>query len=158
MLQILFSWMLSKSVVVFQLLTQVLLFATPWTVAHQTSLSPTVSHGCSNSYPSSQWCYLTISSSAPLFSFCLQSFPAPESFPVSQLFTSNGQISELQLHQKSFQRMFSVDLPYYWLVWSPCSPRDCYASCSAPQFESIFCAQPSLWSNSHICTWLLEKP
>ena len=24
-----------------------------------------------------------------------------------------------------------------------------------PQF---FCAQPSLWSNSHICTWLLEKP
>ena len=23
---------------------------------------------------------------------------------------------------------------------------------------SIFGAQPSLWSNSHICTWLLEKP
>ena len=49
------------------------------------SLSPRV---CSNSCLLSQWCYLTISSSAPLFSFCLQSFPASESFPTSQLFTS----------------------------------------------------------------------
>ena len=24
--------------------------------------------------------------------------------------------------------------------------------------HQIFSAQPSLWSNSHICTWLLEKP
>ena len=30
---------------------------------------------CSNSCPLSQWCYLTISSSATPFSFCLQSFP-----------------------------------------------------------------------------------
>ena len=37
------------------------------------SLSPKV---CSNSCPLSQWCCLTISSSAALFSFCLQSFPA----------------------------------------------------------------------------------
>ena len=37
------------------------------------SLSPRV---CSNSCPLSWWCYLTISSSATLFSFCLQSFPA----------------------------------------------------------------------------------
>ena len=49
-------------------------------------LSPRV---CSNSCPLSQWCYLTISSSAALFSFCLQSSPA--SFPVSHLFTSGGQ-------------------------------------------------------------------
>ena len=26
------------------------------------------------------------------------------------------------------------------------------------QKHQIFDAQPSLWSNSHICTWLLEKP
>ena len=50
------------------------------------SLSPRV---CSNSYPLSWWCYLTISSSAAPFSFCLQSFPG--SFPVSQLFASDGQ-------------------------------------------------------------------
>ena len=31
---------------------------------------------CSNLYPLVRWCYLTISSSAASFSFCLQSFPA----------------------------------------------------------------------------------
>ena len=41
--------------------------------------------------PLSWWCYLTISSSAALFSFCLQSFPASGSFPMSQLFASGGQ-------------------------------------------------------------------
>ena len=46
---------------------------------------------CSNSCPWSQWCHPTISFSAALFSFCLQSFPASESFPVSQFFTSSGQ-------------------------------------------------------------------
>ena len=51
-------------------------------------LSPGV---CSKSCPLSEWCYLTISSSAALFSFCLQSFPASGSFPVSWLFSSNGQ-------------------------------------------------------------------
>ena len=37
------------------------------------SLSPRV---CSSSCPLNQWCYPTIPSSATLFSFCLQSFPA----------------------------------------------------------------------------------
>ena len=45
----------------------------------------------SNSCPLSQWCYLTISSSATLFSFRLQSFPASRSFPMSRLFASGGQ-------------------------------------------------------------------
>ena len=51
-------------------------------------LSPRV---CSNSHPLSRWCYLTISSFTALFSFCLQSFPASRSFPLSQLFASRGQ-------------------------------------------------------------------
>ena len=46
---------------------------------------------CSNSYPLSSWYYLIISSSATPFSFCLQSFPPSESFPMGQLFTSGGQ-------------------------------------------------------------------
>ena len=46
---------------------------------------------CSNSCPLSQWYYLTISFSAALFSFCLQSFPVSESFPMNQLFASGGQ-------------------------------------------------------------------
>ena len=44
----------------------------------------------SNSCPLSRWCHPTISSSVPHFS-CPQSFPASESFPVSQLFASGGQ-------------------------------------------------------------------
>ena len=47
---------------------------------------------CSNSCPLSQWCHPTISSSVAPFSFCLQSFPISGSFPMSQLFTSSGQI------------------------------------------------------------------
>ena len=51
-------------------------------------LSPRV---CSNTCPLSQWYHPTISSSVAPFSFCLQSFPASGSFPVSWLFTSGGQ-------------------------------------------------------------------
>ena len=44
------------------------------------SLSPCV---CLSSYPLSWWCHPTISSSVVPFSCCLQSFPAPGSFPIS---------------------------------------------------------------------------
>ena len=59
------------------------------TVAHQAPLGV-----CSNSCPLSQWCYLGISFSIAPFSFCLQSFPASGSFPVSRLFSSDGQSTE----------------------------------------------------------------
>ena len=52
------------------------------------SLSP---RACSNSCPSSWWCYPTIFSSVVPLSSCLQSFPASGSFPMSQLFTWGGQ-------------------------------------------------------------------
>ena len=75
-----------------QSLSQVRLFATPWTAA-QEALSgfPVLHH-----FPEfaqthahrSQWCYPTISSSIVPFSSCLQSFPASGSFPVSRLFAS----------------------------------------------------------------------
>ena len=58
-------------------------------------LCPPLSPGvCSNSCPLSQWCYPNISSSGALFSFCLQSFPESESFPMSQPFISGGQSIE----------------------------------------------------------------
>ena len=61
--------------VVFQSLSCVQLFATPWTAASQASLSPRV---CSNSSNQSH-------PLLPLFS-CPQSFPASRSFPRSWLF------------------------------------------------------------------------
>jgi len=45
----------------------------------------------SDSCPSSRWCHLAISSSVVLFSSCPQTFPASESFPMSQLFAWGGQ-------------------------------------------------------------------
>ena len=52
--------------------------------------SPT-SRVCSNSCPYSWWCHQTISSSVIRFFFCLQSFPALESFQMSQFSASGGQ-------------------------------------------------------------------
>ena len=74
-----------------QSLSHVRLFA-PRGLQHSGLPCPSLSlRVCSNSCPLSQWCYLTISFSATPFSFCLQSFPASGSSPVSQLFTSGGQ-------------------------------------------------------------------
>ena len=44
-----------------------------------------------NSWPLSQWCYTTISSSVVLFPSCPQSFLASGSFQMSQFFASSGQ-------------------------------------------------------------------
>ena len=59
----------------------------PWTAARQPSPSLAISQRCSLHW----WCYPTISSAVILFSFCLQSFPASGSFPMSRLFASGGQ-------------------------------------------------------------------
>ena len=86
-----------------------------------------------NSCPLSWWCHPTISSSVVPFSFCLQSFPASGSFPLSQV----AKLLELQLHHRSFQWIFKVDFLQDWLVWSLCSPRDSQESSPTPQFKSI---------------------
>ena len=80
-----------RVVVVVQLLSRVWLFVTPWTAARQAPYPPPSPRVCSNLCPLSRWCAITISSSAAPFSFCLQSFPASGSFPVSRLFAASGQ-------------------------------------------------------------------
>ena len=62
-------------------------FVTPWTAAHQASLS------ISNSCPLSWWYHPTISPSVVPFSSHLQSFPASGSFQMSQFFALGGQSS-----------------------------------------------------------------
>ena len=64
----------------------------------------------SNSSPLSWWCHPTISSSVIPFSFQLQSFPASESFQMSQLFVSVAEVLELQLQHQSFQWTPRTDL------------------------------------------------
>ena len=72
-------------------LCHVRLFVTGWTAACQASLSSRSPEVCSNSCALSQWCHPTISSSATLFFYNLQSFPESESFPVSRLFATGAQ-------------------------------------------------------------------
>ena len=64
-----------------------------------------------------------------------------------------AKVLELQLQHQSFKWNLRTDFLEDGLVGSPCSPRDSLES-PTPQFKSI----NSLWSNSHIHTWLLEKP
>ena len=82
-------WWLQFSSV--QSLSHVQLFVTPWTAAHQASLSIANSQSLLKLSPSGWWCHPTISSSVVPFSSRLQSFPASGSFPMSWLFASGGQ-------------------------------------------------------------------
>ena len=82
------------------------------------------SGGYSNSCPLSQWCHQFISSSVVPFSSCLQSFPAPGSFLMSQFFTSSGPSIGDSASVSVLSWIFRIDFHQGCLVWSPCSPRD----------------------------------
>jgi len=99
-------------IVAVQLLSRVWFFATTWTAGCQASLSFIMPRICSNSCPLSQWCHSTISSSVNPFSFCLQSFLAPRSFPMSQIFSN-----ESALH---------IRWPKYWGFSFSISPPNGY--------------------------------
>ena len=77
---------------------------------------------CSNSCPLSGWCHPTISSSVISFSFCLQTFPESESFPLSQFFASGGQSigASGSVLSMNIQDWF----PLGWTGFISCSPRD----------------------------------
>ena len=119
------------------------------------SLSPEV---CSKSCPLSQWCHPTISSFITPFSSLLQSFPASESFPVSQFFASGGQSigASASVLPMNIQYWF----PLGWTGWISLLSKGLQRVFSSTTVwkHQFFSAQPTLWSNSHIHTWLLEKP
>src|SRR5574337_792632 len=98
-------------------------------------------------------CHPAISSSVVPFSSCPQSLPASESFPMSQLFASGGQITGGSALATSFQRNPRADLLQNGLVGSSCSPRDSQVfSNTTVQKHQFFGAQPSSQSNTHIHT------
>ena len=114
----------------------------------------------SNSCPSSQWCHPAISSSVIPFSCCPQSLPASESFPMSQLFAWGGQsigVSALA----SVRSMNTQDWsPLEWTGWISLQSTGLSRvfSNTTVQKHQFFSAQLSLSFDSHIHTWLLEKP
>ena len=73
-----------------QLLSRVRLFATPWTAAHQASLSITNSQSLFKLMSIESVISSAILPSVILFFSCLRSFPASESLPMSQFFASGG--------------------------------------------------------------------
>ena len=133
----------------------------PHEMQHARISYPSISPGvCSNSCPLSQWCHPTIESSvAPLFLL-------PSTFPSPRVFSN--------------ELAFWFRWPNYWSLSFSISPSNEYLGLisfridwfdflavhgtvkSLLQYhsskESILGAQPSLWSNSHVHTWLLEKP
>ena len=115
---------------------------------------------CSNSCPLSLWGHPTISSSVTPFSSCPQSFPASGSFPVSWLFASGGQSIGASVLASvlpmNIQGYFPLGLTDFISLLSKGLSR--VFSSTRVQRHWFFSAQPSLWSNSHIHIWLLEKP
>ena len=129
-----------------QLLSHLQLFVTPWTAAHQASLSFTIS-----------WSLLkltSIESVIPSNHFILchpvlllpQSFPASGSFQMNQFFTSGdqsiGASASSSVRPMNIQDWFP--LGWNWCFWTP-------------QFKSINSSALSFLYGPTL-TWLLEKP
>ena len=147
-------------VVVVQSLNHVPLFTTPWTAAYQASLCFTISQSLLNikSIESTMpWNHLIL---------CHPLFLLLSIFPSIRVFSN-----ELAL---------CIRWPKYWSFSSSISPSNEYSELVSFRIDwfnllavqgtlkvfssttvwkhQFFGTQPSLWPNSHLCPWLLEKP
>ena len=151
---------LGHYVAVVQLLSCIQLFVTPWTAACQTSLSFTIS-----------WSLLKLMSIESvmlsnhlilfaLFFSCLQSLPASGSSPMNWLIESGGQSiknsASASVLPMNIQDWFLLGLTGLISLLSQGLSR--VFSSTTGQKHQFFGAQLSLWANSHIHMWLLEKP
>ena len=143
-----------------QSFSRVWLFATPWTAIHQTFLSFTISQSLfkhmsfESVMPSN---HLILCCTLPLL---------PSVFPSIRVFSNESGLhtrwpkywasaSALVLPMK-IQDLFPLELTGLISLLSKELSR--VFSSTTIWMHQFFSAQPSLVSNSHICTWLLEKP
>ena len=112
-----------------------------------------------NPCPSGWWWHPAIPSSVVSFSSCPQSLPALGSFPMSQLFTWGSQTPGVSA-STSVLPMNTQDWSLGWTGWISLQSKGLSRvfSNNTVQKHQIFGAQLSSPSNSHIHTWLLEKP
>ena len=132
----------------------------PHGLQHSRLPCPSLSLGvCSNSCPLSRWCHPTISSSVTCFTFCPQYFPASGSFPMSHLFTSGGQSIGASASTSVLPMNIQGLFPLGWTGWISLLFKGLSRvfSSTTVQKHQFFNTQPSLWFNSHIRIWLLEK-
>ena len=108
----------------------------PW---HARSTCPSPTPGVyPNSYPLSQWCHPTISSSVFPFSSCLQFFPASGSFPRSQFFASGGQSIEVSASASVLPMNIQDWFHLGWTGWISLQSKGFSKESSpTPQFKSI---------------------
>ena len=113
-----------------------------------------------NSCPSSRWCHPAISSSGIPFSSCPQSLPASESFPMSQLFSRVGQSTGVSALASVLPMNTQAWSPLEWTGYISLQSKGLSRvfSNTTVQKHQFFGTQLSSQSNSHIHTWLLEKP
>ena len=139
-------------------LIHVWLFATPWTAACQASLSITISQSLLK--------LLFIKLVMPsnhfiLYCPCLlQSFPASESFPMSQFFVSGSQSIGVSVSASVLAMNIQDWSPLRWNGWIFLQSKGLsrvFSNTTVQKYQ-FFSTQLSLWSNSPIHTWLLEKP
>ena len=101
----------------------------------------------------------TVSSSVIPFSSYLQSFPASGSFLMSWLFSSRGQ--SIGASASAWVLLMNIQdwspLGLSSLIFLHSNRLSRVFSNTTVQEHQFFGVQPSLWSNSHIPTWVLEK-
>ena len=136
-------------------------FLRPHELQHTRPPCPSPSPGVySNSCPSSRWCHPAISSSVIPFSSCPQSLPASGTFPMSQHFSWGGQSIGVSASASVLPKNTQDWSPLGWTGWISLQSKGLSRvfSNTTVQKHQFFGAQLSSQSNSHIHTWLLEKP
>ena len=141
-----------------QLLSHVRLFVTPWTAAHQDSMSFTISQNLLK--------LMSIESmmTSNHLIFCHPFLLLHSIFHRNRAFSNESALSIRW--PKYWSLSFSINSSKEYEGWFPLgltglillSKGLSRAFCTTVQKHQFFGTLPSLWSKSHICTWLLEKP
>ena len=144
------------SVVVVQSLSPVWLFVIPLAAACQAPLFSTISQSLLKLMSIES----VMPSSVIAFSSCLQSFPTSGSFLMSQLLASHGHSIGASCSASVLPMIIQGWFPLGWtgLMSLPSKGLSRDFSNTTIQKHQLFGIQLSLWSSSHIHSWLLEKP
>ena len=129
---------LRRDCILFQSLSCIRLFVTPWTAAHQASLSIT------NSWSLLKLMYIKLVMPSNHLILCHPLLLPPSFFPSIRVFSNESVLCIRWPKHWSFSFSISpsnkysglIYFLYDWLVGSPCSPRDSQKS-PTPQFKSI---------------------
>ena len=145
-------------IVVVQWLCCLRLFVTPWTAGCWVSLSFTIS-----------WSVLKFMSIESVMSsshliLCCPFLLLPSIFPINRIFSNDSALRIRWPEHWSFSFSISLSSEYSGLISFRIDWFDLLAvqrlirvfSITTVWKHQFFSVQPSLWSNSHICTWLLK--